>query len=235
MTRRGTLASVGAAVLVMAALLAAALADPVQVLSRPRSDATSEPLPQIAPSVARTAVDEVTTDEGVPTGWDASIVIDVLTQVLLALVFLGLLFGLAVLVQSLVERRPHLETAVERFPVPAVPEELLRSAESRMALLESGEPRNAIVAAWLDLEAAAAASGLPRHPAETSTEYTTRVITTWQVDRERLDGLAALYREARFSLHPLGEEQRRRAIDNLRVLHDELERAARLEREDEPS
>lgn len=235
MTRRGTLASVSAAVLVMAALLAAALADPVQVLSRPRSDETSASIPEIAPSVARTAVPEGTPDQGMRTGWDGSVIFDVLTQVVLALVFLALLFGVAVLVQSLVERRPHLEAAVESFPVPAVPDALLRSAQSRMAMLESGEPRNAIVAAWLDLEASAAASGLPRHPSETSTEYTTRVIATWRVDRERLDDLAALYREARFSLHSLGEEQRRRAIDDLRTLHDDLERAARLEREGGPA
>jgi hypothetical protein len=235
MTRRGTLASVGAAVLVMAALLAAALADPVQVLSRPRSDETSMTIPEIAPSVPRSSLPEITPDEGIPGGRDPSVVYDAVMQVIMALLVLAALFGLAVLVQSLVERRPHLEAALESFPVPAVPEELLRSAESRMALLESGEPRNAIVAAWLDLEASAAASGLPRHPSETSTEYTTRVIATWRVDRERLDDLAALYREARFSLHPLGEEQRRRAIDDLRTLHDDLGRAARHEREGGPA
>jgi hypothetical protein len=219
----------------MGALLAAAVAQPVQVLGRPRSEATSQALPQIAPSVALTARAEVTTDEGVPSGWDAFVVFDLLMQVLIALFVLALLFGLAMLVQSLLERRPHLEFSIEDFLVPPVPEELLRSADARMALLEAGEPRNAIVAAWVDLEAAAAASGLPRHPAETSTEYTTRVISTWSVDRERLDDLGWLYREARFSLHPLGEEQRRRAIEDLQVLHEDLVRAARLEREGEAS
>ena len=83
----------------------------------------------------------------------------------------------------------------------------------------TGAPRNAIVAAWLDLETSAAATGLPRLPAETSTEYTERVIGAWPVDRERLGDLAALYREARFSVHELGESHRDRAISDLRVLH----------------
>ena len=57
-----------------------------------------------------------------------------------------------------------------------------------------------------------AATGLPRDPAETSTEFTERVIGTWDVDRLRLGDLAALYREARFSVHELDEAHRDRAI-----------------------
>ena len=90
-----------------------------------------------------------------------------------------------------------------------MPVELLRSADQRIALLRTGAPRNAIVAAWLDLETSVAATGLPRDPAETSTEFTERVIGTWDVDRLRLGDLAALYREARFSVHELGEAHRR--------------------------
>ena len=86
-----------------------------------------------------------------------------------------------------------------------MPSELLEAARERLQDLESGEPRNAIVAAWLGLETSAAATGLPRLPAETSTDYTERVIGVWPVDSERLGDLAALYREARFSVHELGE------------------------------
>ena len=82
-----------------------------------------------------------------------------------------------------------------------MPSELLEAARERLQDLESGEPRNAIVAAWLGLETSAAATGLPRLAAETSTDYTERVIGVWPVDSERLGDLAALYREARFSVH----------------------------------
>ena len=91
------------------------------------------------------------------------------------------------------------------FAIPLVPTELLEAARDRLRDLETGEPRNAIVAAWLGLETSAAATGLPRLPAETSTEYTERVIGVWPVDSARLGDLAALYREARFSVHDLGE------------------------------
>jgi hypothetical protein len=107
-----------------------------------------------------------------------------------------------------------------------VPSELLDAARDRLRDLETGEPRNAIVAAWLGLETSAAATGLPRLPAETSTEYTERVIGVWPVDAHRLGDLAALYREARFSVHELGEDHRQRAIADLRVLVADLDRVA---------
>ena len=108
--------------------------------------------------------------------------------------------------------------------------ELLRSADQRIALLRTGAPRNAIVAAWLDLETSVAATGLPRDPAETSTEFTERVIGAWDVDRLRLGDFAALYREARFSVHELGEAHRERALLDLETLHTDLARVAHVVR-----
>lgn len=234
MSRRGTYATIGAAVLVMAALVVAALSEPVQVMSRPRSDATSRITPILPPSLTRTGPPTSTVTETSDIGWDPSAVLGVLLQFLLAVVILTALLGVALLVQALVRRRPQLVVAGDgEFAAPPVPEELLRSAADRIALLESGEPRNAIVAAWLDLENAAATSGLARHPAETSTEYTARVLATWPVDRDRLADLAQLYREARFSLHPLGEAERHRALADLKALHADLERAAESQREPE--
>ncbi|MEO7754594.1 MAG: hypothetical protein ABIS35_14400, partial [Terracoccus sp.] len=53
----------------------------------------------------------------------------------------------------------------------------------------------------------------------------------WAVDRARLADLGALYREARFSTHPLGEDHRRRAIHDLEVLHHDLAQVARAQAE----
>ena len=94
--------------------------------------------------------------------------------------------------------------------------------------LAHGEPRNAIVAAWLRLEDDVAAAGWPRHPAETSAEYTSRVLSAAGLAPEAVNTLAALYREARFSTHPLGETDRNRAATALRAVHDSIAPAGRL-------
>lgn len=238
MSRRGAYAVIGAAMFAMAALLVAALAEPVTLFSRPSSDVSEPRVLSQPPSRTPTIPTTTAPNPAEVDGWDPSILLAVISQFLAALGLLALLFGAALLAQALIRRRPHLvEPEGRPFTVPPVPEELLRSAPSRMTMLEDGEPRNAIVAAWLDLETAAAASGLPRDPSETSTEYTTRVVGTWSVDRDRLADLAQLYREARFSLHRLGEGERRRAIEDLTVLHADLERATveRTEREGEPT
>lgn len=88
--------------------------------------------------------------------------------------------------------------------------------------LAHGEPRNAIVACWLRLEDDVAAAGWPRHVAETSAEYTARVLAAAGLDGEAVTALAALYREARFSSHPLSEDDRNRAAAALRTVHESL-------------
>lgn len=91
--------------------------------------------------------------------------------------------------------------------------------QAQFDALAHGEPRNAIVAAWLRLETDVAAAGWPRHPAETSAEYTGRVLAAAGLAPDAVHTLAALYREARFSSHPLGEADRERASAALRAVH----------------
>ncbi len=88
--------------------------------------------------------------------------------------------------------------------------------------LAHGEPRNAIVACWLQLEDDVAAAGWPRHIAETSAEYTARVLAAAGLDGAAVTTLADLYREARFSTHPLGEADRSRATAALQAVHGSL-------------
>jgi hypothetical protein len=95
-------------------------------------------------------------------------------------------------------------------------------ADAQRAALQRGSPRNAIVECWLRLEAAVVAAGVPRDPADTSTELTVRVLATHHVDPVAIARLAALYREARFSDHPMGEDARRAAIDALDHVHEGL-------------
>jgi hypothetical protein len=95
-------------------------------------------------------------------------------------------------------------------------------AEAQRAALERGTPRNAIVECWLRLESAVIAAGVERAPADTSAELTERVLATRQVDGAAISTLAALYREARFSAHSMGEGSRSAAIEALDIVHDGL-------------
>ena len=157
-----------------------------------------------------------------------------LPPVVVALIQL-VVFGLCLWVIYLILRyawrnAPRMRSrTVPRRPLqalPALPDELVETAEARLALLTSGEPRNAIVACWVDLEDSASAAGLPRHPAETAAEYTIRVLHTWDIAPAALGGLAELYREARYSRHPITEEHRALAIARLTTVHEDLQRVA---------
>jgi hypothetical protein len=101
-------------------------------------------------------------------------------------------------------------------PLPdAVENQLHLEADAARVSLSEGPPRNAIVACWIQLEGDVAAAGLPRHVAETSSEYIERVIGESSVDVAPITELAALYREARFSTHDLEHDHRVRAAGAL--------------------
>ncbi|GAA3716620.1 hypothetical protein GCM10022399_36640 [Terrabacter ginsenosidimutans] len=226
MSRRGQQVAIAGGAVVMAALVVAAMGQPLPLLSRPADADTVTRLPTLASTPPPSATPAPTAATNTAP-FDPSPVLIVLVQLLIVLVIVIVLVVLAHLIRSLLRRRPHFELHEEPdFAIPVVPTELLEAARQRLLDLESGEPRNAIVAAWLGLETSAAATGLPRLPAETSSEYTERVIGVWPVDSDRLGDLAALFREARFSVHPLGESHRDRAISDLRVLIADLEQVA---------
>ena len=97
------------------------------------------------------------------------------------------------------------------------------AAEQRAALLR-GTPRNAIVECWQRLEDVVAAAGLPRNRADTSTEFTHRVLASYSLDEAAVLTLADLYREARFSTHDMSSSDRLTAVDALDAIHDGLRR-----------
>ena len=82
-------------------------------------------------------------------------------------------------------------------------------------LLLDGEPRNAIVATWQRFEVQGAGAGVPRRSWETSSEYAIRILDVVSADEGAVNRLAGLYREARFSAHPITEEHRSAAVDAL--------------------
>jgi hypothetical protein len=114
-------------------------------------------------------------------------------------------------------------TAEGDFEVlPDIAAAVVEQAAAQRAALLDGAPRNAIVQCWLRLERDVAAAGLARDPADTSLEFTERVLARYTVDPEAITELAALYREARFSDHLLEESHRRTAFDALDRLHHTL-------------
>jgi hypothetical protein len=101
-------------------------------------------------------------------------------------------------------------------------EELARTAVAQRAALLQGDPRNAIVACWLAFEDAADAAGVARADWETSAEFAVRLLGTVSADREAVARLARLYREARFSAHPVSETQRQDAVAALDAIATSL-------------
>jgi hypothetical protein len=158
----------------------------------------------------------------------------VLSSIVLLVIAVGLLLVVARQVRVSRRRRRERDGAVDRGlrfgEVTAEPLELppaLVETASRLdEVLATGTPRNAIVNCWVALEHGSASVGLPRHPAETSVEFTARVLGTFAMSDSAIDALAALYREARFSSHDMTEQHRAAAVEALHEVQSQL-RAAR--------
>lgn len=151
----------------------------------------------------------------------------------LDLVFQIVLFAAAVALVVLAwQRRPQLRWRRRRYgedfevleDLPDLIDTMTADAAAQRRALTRGEPRNAIVACWLRLEAAAAAAGVEPRPADTADEATARILSEYSVDPGAATQLAALYREARFSTHEMDEGDRASAIACLEAIHEGLQR-----------
>lgn len=126
----------------------------------------------------------------------------------------------ALLVAAFVQRRRRGPSRPEEDePLPDLAEAVSRAAGSQRLALLDGEPRNAVVACWERFEVAAADAGVERQPWETPTEFTLRLLDLVHARPGAVDRLAALYREARFSTHPVTEDHRLAALAALDEIH----------------
>jgi hypothetical protein len=215
----------GAAVLGLLALLVVATAGPVPVIgpSTLRRHLVHASPTSTASAATGTNVDPLRghraqADTGL--AWIG----DLLTWAVLLAVLAGAVYGGVQLWQRR-WRRPPRRTRLEVEPLPEpsqVSGAVASDAAGQQAALEEGDARNGIVLCWLRLEEAVGRAGLPRRPAETSTEFTVRVLHALDLDPRPVGRLAALYREARFSEHALGEDARTAARQALDALHAEL-------------
>ena len=113
-------------------------------------------------------------------------------------------------------------------PVADVAAAIEDDADEQRGLLEVGEPRNAIVACWRRFEQQAVRAGLLRRPWQTSSEFVLDVLDQVGADEGAVLHLAALFREARFSDHPITEQHRHEALAELAVIHGSLATARRV-------
>ena len=146
---------------------------------------------------------------------------------LLVLVPSALVLGLALLVLSrlrLVRRRRQLTrragpraslAAGDELPIDEDEPGLTDALDEGTRTIGEGSPRNAIVAAWVRLEQAVEGERFPHRPEETPSELVERALSSYLLDGDAIHRLAALYREARFSKHPVTEEHRREASECL--------------------
>jgi hypothetical protein len=217
-----TLALLGLLVLVWAATTG-----PVRMFGTAGARPEPVPVPSDSPSAVPSESNPLPTYRELTRGVRATADLSWLGQLVAYTALLALCFGGYLLLRALWRhrwRRPEkpVEVSFDLTPRSGVAAAVARDAEEQLAAVELGGPRDGIVACWLRLEEVVAASGVTLRPAETSTELATRVLQTLDVDPRAVARLAALYREARFSEHPMGEDGRAAARAALRTLHQDL-------------
>ncbi|WP_308408081.1 DUF4129 domain-containing protein [Streptomyces mayonensis] len=125
---------------------------------------------------------------------------------------------------AVVRRLRRIGLRVPRLPGPAgtVPEDedarLLLSAvrSGRRALADTGaDARAAVIACYAAMEDALVASGVPRHASDSPADLLTRTAEAGLAPGPAAPRLAALFREARYSSHPMDGSHREAAADAL--------------------
>jgi hypothetical protein len=91
------------------------------------------------------------------------------------------------------------------------------------ALTAANDPRTAIIGCYEAMEMVLAEHGSARNEWDTPTELLQRAVAAGLVKSDAAGALTGLFREARFSHHPLGEQDRVAAVDALTRLRAELD------------
>ena len=192
---------------------AAAAPRPARVLPGLHDDAVLE---QQAAADGFATFDTDLTLKRVPGPWNQTS--DGLALVLgwatIAVLALGAGFCVFLMVRAWLAGREDRTPAVADAPdldLEALALAVSSDASERLDALAVGTPAQGIIAAWTHLEATLNETGLPLPPSRTSTEVSLDVLRRFPVDETTLRTLAALYREARWSQHPLTEDDRSRA------------------------
>ncbi|WP_308401197.1 DUF4129 domain-containing protein [Streptomyces sp. AC512_CC834] len=129
-------------------------------------------------------------------------------------------------VVAVVRRLRRVGLRVPQRPGPAgtAPEgddaRLLLSAvhSGRRALADTDDARAAVIACYAAMEDALVASGVPRHASDSPTDLLTRAVGAGLAPGSAAPRLTALFREARYSSHPMDGSHREAAADALKEI-----------------
>nr|BEK71189.1 hypothetical protein KPHV_84160 [Kitasatospora purpeofusca] len=149
-------------------------------------------------------------------------VVQVLFGVLLAVLVIAVVVGVVLLLRRLRVVRRRRPSA----PLPAAP---ARSEDALAAAVVTGrraltgaDARAAVIACYAAMETSLAASGLSLRAPDSPTELLERAMADDRVDPVHARDLTALFREARYSTHPMDETHVRRARTALDALAGRL-------------
>ncbi|MFL6116085.1 MAG: DUF4129 domain-containing protein [Catenulispora sp.] len=95
-------------------------------------------------------------------------------------------------------------------------------AAGSRALADEGDAREAVIACYAAMENALSAQGNGRRAADTPEEFLRRVTGARLIPAEPAERLTDLFREARFSRHPIDEAKREQARQALDVIAEHL-------------
>lgn len=212
---------------------AAALAGPWQPRTGPGAEPPEVPPPSFAPQTLSPDEEQLwqmLDRQGQQQPWD-------LTYVgigLLALVLGLVLFGVLRVLRQLAERRrgegaPD-DAGLEQGALVAGGDVAPHLPALRDGVEDAGDrlrrvplPGDAVIAAWVALENAAAGSGVVRRASQTPTEFTLAVLDRTPADPAAARELLDLYLRARFGDEPVGPRDVDLAADAVRRLADSLD------------
>ncbi len=160
-------------------------------------------------------------------GWPAW-----LTVLLIVMAVIALLFALARLIHRVTQRVPAAHVAGTGGDTGVPSEAAARIVQSGLVaaieiLSTERDLGNAVVQAWQGLQDAAATAGVHRRPAETTTEFTVRLLYRSQRSAEPINALLSLYQRVRF-----GEYEP--SVHDIRVARESLALLIELWRADFP-
>ncbi len=89
-------------------------------------------------------------------------------------------------------------------------------------LENEADARLAVIAAYARMEGALARGGVARRPAEAPFEYLSRILGDLNVRRAAARELTELFERAKFSVHPIDADMKRRAISAFVAVRDDL-------------